>query len=96
MRKIFYNSETLEIRAMSDGDNPVDLPSIEVKEDYHSFQYLKLVRNGKKIEVVNEEPKVDFEAKREEKRAKREMVKIKSAEIRKNMDEKQKQKKEKK
>ena len=61
MRKIFYKPDTLEIRAMSDGDNPVDLPFIEVEKDYETFQFLKLEKKGKKIEVFDNEPKRDRE-----------------------------------
>lgn len=94
MRKIFYNPQTLEIRAMSDGDDPVSLPYIEVEENYHSFQYLSLEKKGKKIKVINNEPVVDYEQVRKDKQAKKELKKSRSQEHRERIMRKEEKQKE--
>jgi hypothetical protein len=43
MRKIFYNPDTLEIKAMTDGDTPLELPYVETDVDYHATDNLSII-----------------------------------------------------
>lgn len=51
MRKIFFNPKTLEIKGMSDGENSLDFPYVEVEEDYHSYENLTVEKKGEEYQL---------------------------------------------
>ena len=46
--KIFYNPLNLKIMGMSDGENSMDFPFIEVETKYHSTMGLEIILNKEK------------------------------------------------
>lgn len=55
MRKIFYRPENLEIMGMSNGENSMPkFPSIDIEENYHSTNGMKIVRDGDGVKLIIE------------------------------------------
>lgn len=54
MRKIFYRPESLQIMGMSDGEDSMNFPYIEVEENYHSTENMKIVPSGDGVQLIVE------------------------------------------